>query len=89
MRYLIGLVIPLLLQLLAYAIVIFASQGGGSFVGLLALSAMVLAVPALLLYGVLAARGTEPIGQVLLIALAIALLPPILLMVLKAVETSL
>jgi hypothetical protein len=86
-RYLIALVAPLVVQVLAYVVVFVASRGGGSFMGLLAIPVAALAIPALVAVGVSGARGTRPLGGVALKSFGIALGPPILLLVFRALES--
>jgi hypothetical protein len=87
MRYLIGVYIPFLVQVIAYIAVFSASRGGGSFMGLLAMPVAACAVLALLIVGISGARGTRPLGGLVLATLSIALVPPILLLVFRALES--
>lgn len=87
MRYLFAVVIPLLIQLLAYVGVFAASRGGGSFMGLLAMPVAAAAIPVLLVVGIVGVRGTQPLGSLTLKTLAIAVLPPILLLTVRALES--
>jgi hypothetical protein len=87
MRLLVGTFIPFLLQVFGYLIVFAASRGNGSFVGLLALPVALAAVPMLLAVGILGARSSRPLSNLVLATYTIALLPPVLLLVLNAVVT--
>ncbi|NGY05021.1 hypothetical protein [Solimonas terrae] len=87
MRYLIALVVPLFVQFYALLLVFDASRGGGSFMGLLAIPVAAIAVPVLAISGFLGARGTLPLSRVALMSFAIALLPPIVLLVLRLLES--
>lgn len=63
MRYLVNILVPLLLQLLFTWIIIEATRGGGSFVGLAAMLVAVLAVPATAIWNfVRVRRGREVNG---------------------------
>ena len=86
MRLLLGLVLPLLLQAFLYVVVFIASRGGGSFMGLLAMPVAGLTVLVLLTAGWQGARSQRPLGAVMLTNLAIAVLPPLLLLVVRALE---
>ena len=86
MRLLLGLVLPLLLQIVAYVGVFAAAQGGGSFMGLLAIPVAAGSLLALLLAGLWNVRSTRPIAGVIRASLLIALAPPILLLVFRALE---
>lgn len=86
MRYLIALVIPFAVQILAFVGVFAAARGGGSFMGLVAMPVAACMVPVLLITGVNGARGTKPLGNVALTTLALAVVPPILLLVFRALE---
>jgi len=87
MRYLKVLFIPLFVQLGAYAAVFIAARGGGSFVGLFAMPVAMFCIPALLLIGVLNARGNQPLGTAIKINLAIAIVPAAGLLILRALES--
>ena len=86
MRLLLSLALPLLVQVFGFLAVFVASQGGGSFTGLLAMPVAGFAFLALLTAGIVGARGARPIGGVLARNLALAILPPLLLLVVRAVE---
>lgn len=87
MRVLFGLFLPLLLQVFAYIAVFLASQGGGSFMGLLAMPVAAVSVLALVVAGVQGARSARPLPAVMLTTLSIALGPPMLLLVFRALES--
>jgi hypothetical protein len=87
LRYIIALVIPMVLQILAYVVVYFAVIGNGSFIGLLALPAALVAVPLCFAMGYGGARGKRPLTGIVLQTLAVALLPPIGLLILRAIES--
>jgi len=91
MRVVLGVIVPLLVQLLGFGLVILVSRGGGSFVGLLALSAGVLAVPAVTLMNWARTRHDPPIPLLRLVAVAmlLALVVPILLLLLRVAEPHL
>ena len=86
MRLIAVLIIPLVVQVFLFIGVFVAAQGGGSFMGLLAIPVAGIALPALIVSGLMAARGTRPIGGALLINMGIAIAPPILLLVFRAIE---
>lgn len=66
MRYLVNILVPLLLQLLFTWVIIEATRGGGSFVGLAAMLVAVLAVPATAIWNfVRVRRGREVTGGML------------------------
>lgn len=66
MRYLVNILFPLLLQLLFTWIIIEATRGGGSFVGLAAMLVAVLAVPGTAIWNfVRVRRGAEVNGGML------------------------
>lgn len=87
MRLVLIVVLPLLLQVFAYIIVFGASHGGGSFTGLLALPVSGASVIALLAHGISSARAKGPVAGAMLICLGIALIPPIVLLVFRALES--
>lgn len=87
MRLLATLVLPLALQLVAYVVVFQAARGGGSFMGLLAMPVAAVAFVALLVQGIVAARGRGPLLPSVLAGLAIALLPPAGLLIFRALES--
>ncbi len=63
MRYLVNILVPLLLQLLFTWVIIEATRGGGSFVGLAAMLVAVLAVPMTAIWNVVRVRrGREVNG---------------------------
>jgi hypothetical protein len=87
MRLLLGLFLPLVLQALLFIGVFVAAQGAGSFMGLFALPVAPTAVLALGFAGWLGARSQRPIGKVMLTSLVIAVVPPMLLLLLRALES--
>lgn len=87
MRLLLIFFLPLLAQAFAYMVVFMAAQGGGSFMGLLALPASVVSVVALFAHGISSARARVPMANAMLISLGIALVPPVLLLVFRALES--
>ena len=87
MRLVLIVILPLLLQVFAYIIVFVASRGGGSFTGLLALPVSGAAVIALLAHGISSARAQRPVAGAMSISLGIALLPPAVLLVFRALES--
>jgi len=87
MRALVILVLPLLLQVLAYIVVFFASRGGGSFMGLLAMPVAAISVVALLIHATVSLRGGNAVLRPTVVGLAIAILPPIGLLIVRALET--
>ena len=86
MRLFLGLMLPLLLQIAAYVGVFAAAQGGGSFMGLLAIPVAAGSLLALVLVGLWNVRSTRPLASVIRASLLIALAPPILLLVFRALE---
>ncbi len=88
MRFLWGVVVPAVCQLMGFWLVILASRGNGSFVGLLALSAAVVAVPGAALINFARARNVPSISttRLLVVNLGVALIVPILLGVFRLVE---
>jgi hypothetical protein len=91
MRLLLSVLLPLAVQLLGFALVIMVSRGNGSFVGLLALSLAVLAVPLTTLVNWTRSRRVPPasVGRLLVTGLLFALTWPLLLLLLRAIEPSL
>lgn len=87
MRLLLGLIVPLILQLLAFVVVFVASRGGGSFMGLLALPVAPVALLALLALGIAGVRQKRPLVGLVATTLSVALIPPILLLVVQALES--
>ena len=87
MRLLLGLILPLVLQVFAYMIVFIASRGGGSFVGLLAIPVAAISLFVLLLVGIQGARGTRPLAGLALTAFGIAVVPPVFLLIVRALES--
>jgi len=87
MRLLLGLVLPLLLQIAAYIGVFMAAQGGGSFMGLLAMPVAAGSLLVLLIVGFRNARSTRPIVSVMLSSLLIVVVPPMLLLLFRALES--
>lgn len=86
MRALFGLVIPLVIQIFAYLIVFAASRGGGSFMGLLAMPVAAISLIALLAVGMDNLQSRRPLSGVISTSLAIAVIPPILLLIVRALE---
>ena len=91
MRLLLTVVLPLAVQLLGFLAVIMVSRGNGSFVGLLALGLAVLAVPLTTLVNWTRSRRLPPTasGRLLVTGLLFALVWPLLLLLLRAIEPSL
>lgn len=87
MRLFFGLFLPLLLQVFAYIAVFVASRGGGSFMGLLAMPVAAASLLALLLVGFQGARGSRPLSGLFLTTFSIAVVPPILLLIFRALES--
>jgi hypothetical protein len=87
MRTLLILVLPLLLQVLAYVVVFFASRGGGSFMGLLAMPVAAASVVVLLVHATGSVRRGGAVLRPTVVGLAIALLPPIGLLIVRALES--
>ncbi len=89
MRLLVAVFLPLAVQLLGFLAVFVVSRGSGSFVGLLALGLAVLAVPLTTLVNWTRARRLppSPMPRLLATGLAFALTWPLLLMLLRAVES--
>lgn len=87
MRVLVLLVFPLLVQVYAYIVVFLAARGGGSFMGLLAMPVAAVSVVALLVHGVTAVRRDGALWVASLVGLAIALLPPVGLLIVRALES--
>lgn len=85
MRWLLLLGIPLLFQLTGFGIVLVASSGHGSFVGLGAMLLGIFVVPLLIVLGVLAARSRRPWPGPMLALLLFGTLPPLGLLVLEFV----
>lgn len=86
MRTVFGLVIPLVIQLIAYVAVFAASRGGGSFMGLLAIPVAAGSLIALVVIGAANLKSSRSLSSVMSISLAIAILPPVLLLVFRALE---
>lgn len=91
MRLVLSVFLPLAVQVLGFLGVILLSRGGGSFVGLLALGLAVLAVPLTTLVNWTRCQRLPPAaqGRLLLTGLMFALVWPLLLLVLRAVEPAL
>ena len=87
MRALFILVLPLLVQALAYVGVFIAARGGGSFMGLLAMPVAAAAVLGLLVHGIAAVRHDGGMLRPTMIGLAIAVVPPLALLVVRALES--
>jgi hypothetical protein len=88
MRFFIPVFLPFLLQVLGFVLVIAVSRGGGSFVGLLALSAAAVTVPIVTLLNWIRAyqKPLLPIIQLMGRALLLALIFPVLLLILRIAE---
>ncbi|MCP5281567.1 MAG: hypothetical protein H6930_08295 [Rhodoferax sp.] len=87
MRMFFGLVVPLVIQIFAFIAVFIASRGGGSFMGLLALPVAPLSLLALLGLGINGIRAGKPLASVAAGTFSVALLPPIALLVIRALES--
>lgn len=87
MPSLLVIVLPLLIQVFAYAVVFSAARGGGSFMGLLAMPVAAASVVALIVHGIVAVRRGRGVLRPMLVSLAVALLPPIVLLVFRALES--
>lgn len=87
MHFFAVLLLPLVVQVLAYMGVFIAAQGGGSFMGLLAMPVAAVSVLALLVHGVLAVRQRSSLLGAMGLSLVIAILPPMLLLVFRALES--
>ncbi len=87
MRLRIAAFVPLVAQFAAYVVVYFAVTGNGSFVGLLALPALIFSFPVLLAVCIADARRKTPAPRYRGTSWAIALLPPLACLILQAVVT--
>lgn len=87
MRALVIVVLPLLVQVYAYIVVYMATSSGGSFIGLLAMPVAAASLVALLAHGISTVRRRTETLRPALISLAIALLPPLGLLILRALES--
>ncbi len=87
MTFVAVLLLPLLVQALAYVGVFMAAQGGGSFMGLLAMPVAAVSVLAVLGNGIVAMRSRQAWVGPALTGLAIAVLPPIGLLIFRAIES--
>lgn len=87
MRMLLAVVLPLVVQVLGFVLAWFMSIGGGSFMGLLVIPAAAVALPLLLTIGISGARGNQPLAGLMLTTLLIAVVPPMLLLILRALES--
>lgn len=87
MRALVIVVLPLLVQVYAYIVVYMAATSGGSFMGLFAMPVAAASLVALLAHGISSVRRRIETLQPALISLAIALLPPLGLLILRALES--
>jgi hypothetical protein len=87
MRALFGLILPLIVQVFAYVVVFAASQGGGSFMGLVALPVAPISLITLLGVGVAGVRQGWPLGRLMATSLSIAIVPPVLLLIFRALES--
>lgn len=91
MRLLLSVILPLLVQIAGFGLIIAATRGHGSFVGLLALGLAVLAVPLTTLVTWTRFRRvpTMPLSRLLVTGLLFALTWPLLLALLRAIEPGL
>ena len=87
MRFLLALFFPLLIQAFAFVAVFVASRGGGSFMGLLALPVAPLSLLALLAFGISGVRGGRPLAGVMVTTWTIAVVPPVALLIIHALES--
>jgi hypothetical protein len=87
MRALVIVVLPLLVQVYAYIVVYMAATSGGSFMGLFAMPVAAASLVALLAHSISSVRRRTETLQPALISLAIALLPPLGLLILRALES--
>jgi len=87
MRVFFGIVVPLVIQIFAFIAVFIASRGGGSFMGLLALPVAPLSLLALLGLGINGIRAGKPLANVAASTFSVALVPPIVLLVIRALES--
>lgn len=87
MRALVIVALPLLVQVWAYIVVFLSARGGGSFMGLLAMPVAAASVLALLVHGLTAARRGGGVLRPLLVGMAIALVPPVGLLLVRALES--
>jgi hypothetical protein len=87
MRALLIVVLPLLVQVYAYIVVYIAATSGGSFMGLFAMPVAAASLVALLAHGISSVRRRAETLQPALISLAIALLPPLGLLIVRALES--
>ncbi len=87
MRALVIVVLPLLVQVYAYIVVYLAASSGGSFMGLFAMPVAAASLVALLAHGISTVRRRTETLRPVLISLAIALLPPLGLLILRALES--
>lgn len=81
------LLLPLLVQAFAYAVVFLAAQGGGSFMGLLAMPVAALSLVVLLAHGIAALRTPDAWLAAAGRGLAIAVLPPLGLLLMRLLES--
>jgi|GEM_PF-2967656 len=87
MRWLALLLLPLALQLIGYLVVLSATTGNGSFVGLLLIPLALLATPLLLVVGIVSCLklpADRPIGRRLALQWLLALGPALVLLVMQA-----
>lgn len=87
MRTLIIVILPLLVQVYAYIVVFLSARGGGSFMGLLAMPVAAVSVVVLLVHAIASVRHSGAVLRPTLVGLAIALLPPIGLLIFRALES--
>ncbi len=87
MRALVIVVLPLLVQVYAYIVVYMAASSGGSFMGLFAMPVAAASVVALLAHSISSVRRRKETLGPAAISLAIALLPPVGLLILRALES--
>jgi len=87
MRILLGIVLPLVVQVFLFVVVFAASQGGGSFMGLLAMPVAPVALLVLLGVSISGVRQGWSLARLVATGLAIAVVPPVLLLVVRALES--
>lgn len=87
MRTVVILVLPLLAQDFAYIVVFLAARGGGCFMGLLAMPVAAVSVVAPLVDAIASVRRGGAVLRPTVVGLAVALLPPIGLLIVRALES--
>ncbi len=87
MAYWFGAFAPVVAQVAAYGVVFAATSGHGSFVGLLALPALIFSAPVLWAVSIADARRKVPAPRYRVMSWVIALVPPVLCLILNAVVT--